>query len=86
MSLVIRLTKTGRKGEARYRVVVAEKRSRRNGKPVEVLGWLTKTMKGPKSEIKKERYDFWKARGAQPSDSVRKLFFERPRLSGGVEK
>lgn len=73
MALVIRLTKTGRKGEARYRVVVAEKRSRRNGKPIEALGWLTKTVKVPKSEINKERYNYWISKGARPSETVSKL-------------
>lgn len=73
MSVVIRLAKIGRKGEARYRVVVKEKRSKRDGKPIEALGWLTKTTKGPKSEINKDRYDYWISKGAQSSDSVRKL-------------
>ncbi len=77
MSLVVRLTKVGRKGESKFRVIVTEKRSRRDGKPVEALGWYEKTTKGPKSEINKDRYNYWISKGAQPSDSVRKLFFER---------
>jgi len=54
-------------------VVVAEKRSRRDGKPVEVIGWLTKTLKGPQSEIKKDRYNYWISKGAQPTSTVSKL-------------
>jgi small subunit ribosomal protein S16 len=77
MSLVVRLTKVGRRGESKFRVVVIEKRSRRDGKPVELLGWLIKTTKGPTSEINKERYSYWLSKGARPSDSIRKLFFER---------
>lgn len=73
MSVAIRLLKTGRKGEAKYRVVVAEKRSRRDGKPIEMLGWLTKTTKGPKSEINKDRYTYWISKGAQPSTTVNNL-------------
>lgn len=73
MSVVIRLAKTGRKGEAKYRLVVAEKRSGRDGRPIEVLGWLTKTTKGPKSEINKNRYTYWISKGAQPSTTVNNL-------------
>ena len=39
MSLVIRLTKVGKKGERKFRVVVKEKRSKRDGGYVELLGW-----------------------------------------------
>lgn len=74
MSVIIRLSKTGKKGEARYRVVVAEKRSRRDGKPIEAIGWLEKTIKGPKSEVKKDRYAYWISKGAKPSKTVLKLF------------
>jgi ribosomal protein S16 len=38
MSVVIRLSKTGKRGEGRYRVVVTEKRYRRDGEPIESLG------------------------------------------------
>lgn len=73
MSVVIRLTKTGKKGEARYRVAVKEKRSRRDGKAIEILGWYTKTEKGDKKEISRERYDYWISKGAIPSPTVAKL-------------
>ena len=42
MALVIRLTRIGKKGERKFRVVVKEKRSRRDGKSIEVLGWYEK--------------------------------------------
>ncbi|EKD65282.1 MAG: 30S ribosomal protein S16 [uncultured bacterium] len=73
MAVAIKLTKIGRKGEAKYRVVVAEKRSRRDTKPVETLGWLIKTVKGPKIEVDKERYKYWRGQGAQPTPTVYKL-------------
>ena len=73
MAVVIRLAKTGRKGEARYRMVVSEKRSRRNGRPIEIVGWLEKTTKGKKSEINKERYKYWISQGALPSATVSKI-------------
>lgn len=73
MSLVVRLTKVGRKGESKFRVIVTEKRSRRDGKPVEALGWFEKTTKGYKSKINKQRYNYWLSNGAKPSETVSKL-------------
>lgn len=71
--LMIRLTKTGRKGEAKYRVVVTEKRYRRDGKPVEYLGWVTKTAKGIMKELNADRLNYWIKQGARPSETVKKL-------------
>ena len=73
MSVVIRLSKMGKKGEAKYRLVVAEKRTRRDGKPIEALGWFEKTTKGSKSQINKERYNYWISKGAQPTETVLRL-------------
>lgn len=73
MAVVIRLAKTGRKGEAKYRVVIAEKRSRRNGKPIESIGWLEKTLKGVKKDINQDRYKYWLSKGALPSKTVKNL-------------
>lgn len=71
--LVIRLTKTGHKGEAKYRVVVTEKRYRRDGKPAEYLGWVVKTTKGVMKELNTERLKYWLSQGAKPSETVKKL-------------
>lgn len=73
MSVVIRLSKTGKRGEARYRVVVTEKRYRRDGKPIETLGWYEKREKEQKKHINKERYDYWISKGAKPSLTVEKI-------------
>lgn len=73
MAVVIRLTKTGRKGEAKYRVVVAEKRSRRDGKPIESLGFLEKRVNGINKNINQERYKYWLSQGALPSKTVLEL-------------
>ncbi len=73
MSLVIRLTHVGKKGERRFRVVVKEKRSRRDGKAIEELGWFEKTTTGQKKEINGERAKYWISQGAKPSPTVEKL-------------
>lgn len=71
--LVIRMMKMGKKGEAKYRVVVKEKRDKRDGVAVELLGWVEKTIKGTKMELKKDRINYWKSVGAQMSPTVQKL-------------
>ena len=73
MSVVIRLSKTGKRGEARYRVVVTEKRYRRDGKPIETLGWYEKREKNENKEINKDRYNYWISKGAKPSPTVEKI-------------
>lgn len=73
MSVVIRLTRTGKKGERRFRIVVKEKRSKRDGKAIDTLGWYEKTHLGIKKEINKERLKYWLDRGAKTSPTVSKL-------------
>lgn len=69
MAVVIRLARTGKKGERKFRIVVKEKRSRRDGKAIEILGWYEKGPKG-KIELNKERYTYWVTQGARPSLTV----------------
>lgn len=73
MSLVIRLSRTGKRGERKFRIVVKEKRSSREGKPVEILGWYEKRINGENKKIDKERINYWISQGAIPSDTVSKL-------------
>lgn len=72
MSLVIRFSKTGKRGERKYRVVVKEKRSKREGDPVEFLGIYEKTTRGQTINIDQKKFEYWKSRGARPSDAVLK--------------
>lgn len=72
MSLVIRLSRTGKRGERKFRIVVNEKRSRRDGKAVEILGWYEKG-KEKDLTLDKERYNYWISKGALPSTTVFKL-------------
>ena len=76
MSLVIRFTRTGKKGERKFRIVVKEKRSRRDGDAVERLGWFEKGPNAGKKEVNKERFDYWVSKGAIPSQAVAQLFKE----------
>ncbi len=73
MSVVIRLSKIGKRGESRYRVVVTEKRYRRDGEPIESLGWYEKREKTQNKKIDKDRYNYWISKGAIPSPTVAKI-------------
>lgn len=73
MAVVIRLSRTGKKGERKFRVVVKEKRSRRDGDNIEVLGWYEMGKNGGKKELKMDRYEYWVKQGALPSPRVTKV-------------
>ncbi|MEK7559185.1 MAG: 30S ribosomal protein S16 [Patescibacteria group bacterium] len=70
MSVVIRLTKTGKRGESKYRIVVKERRSKRDGKFIELLGEFEKREKGSSKKINMERYKYWVSVGAKPTPTV----------------
>jgi small subunit ribosomal protein S16 len=72
MSLTIRLTRTGKKGERKFRIAVKEKRSSRDGEAIELLGWYEKGKNG-KMEINKQRYEYWISKGAIPSQTLEKI-------------
>lgn len=73
MAVTIRLTKTGRKGEKKYRIVVKEKRSDRDGRAIETLGWYERKGKEEKKSIDMNRLKYWVSVGARPSETVEKI-------------
>jgi small subunit ribosomal protein S16 len=73
MSLVIRSTRVGKKGERKFRIVVKEKRSRRDGDFLELIGWFEKSKPENKKQINMDRYKYWVSKGAQPSEMVASL-------------
>ena len=73
MSLVIRLAKIGRKGEARVRLVGREKRSKRDGRAVDILGTIIRTVEKVEKTINQDKLNYWKSQGAKPSESVKRL-------------
>ena len=56
-----------------YKVVVADSRSPRDGKFIEIIGTYDPKKIGHNSTLKIDRVEYWIARGAQPSDTVRSL-------------
>lgn len=73
MAVVIRLRREGTKNSPYYRVVVADKRSPRDGKFLELVGTYDPKKKDDNSSVKLDRVDYWIKQGAKPSDTVRSL-------------
>lgn len=73
MSVVIRLARMGKRGERKFRIVVKEKRSRRDGDSIETLGSFEKGPL-PSQNLNKDRYKYWLSVGARPSETVAKIF------------
>jgi small subunit ribosomal protein S16 len=73
MAVSIRLRREGAKNRPYYKVVVADSRSPREGKFIEIIGTYDPKKAGHNSTLKVDRAEYWIARGAQPSDTVRSL-------------
>ena len=73
MAVSIRLRREGAKNRPYYRVVVADSRSPRDGKFIEIIGTYDPKQTGQNSSFSVERAEYWISKGAQPSDTVRSL-------------
>lgn len=71
--VVIRLRREGTKNVPYYKVVVADQRSPRDGKFIEIIGNYDPKKEGLNANIDLARVDYWVSNGAQPSDTVRSL-------------
>ena len=69
----IRLMRTGMKKAPSYRVVVADARSPRDGRFVEIIGWYNPRTEPSTINIDEEKALKWLSVGAQPTDSVHSL-------------
>ena len=73
MSVTIRLRREGSSRRPRYRVVVADSRSPRDGRFIEVIGHYNPVTQPPTVKIDREKASAWISKGAQPSNTVKKL-------------
>ena len=72
--LAIRLMRMGAKKRPSYRIVVKEKLSKRDGAYLENLGTYNPIGKeGSEVNLNAERVEYWLSRGAQPTETVRRL-------------
>src|SRR5881396_3279014 len=73
MAVRMRLTRVGSKKNPIYRVVVADSRSPRDGKFIEIVGRYNPQHDPSLIEFDEEKVKDWLAKGAQPSDAVSRL-------------
>lgn len=73
MAVRIRLRRMGAKKRPFYRVVVADARAPRDGRFIETLGTYNPLITPAEVKLNAEKVQLWLARGAQPSDTVRRL-------------
>ena len=73
MAVKIRLTRMGKKKNPFYRIVVADERTRRDGAPIEEIGYYDPMTNPATVKIDAEKATKWLNNGAQPTDTVRSL-------------
>ena len=78
MAVTIRLRRMGTTKRPAYRVVVADSRSPRDGRFLEVLGHYSPLTEPPTVAIDRAKVEAWIKKGAQPSNTVRRLIANAP--------
>ena len=71
--VTIRLTRKGMRNDPQYRVVVTNKKSKRDGANIEIVGHFNPKSPTATATLKFDRIDHWVSKGAQPSEAVSKL-------------
>ena len=85
MAVSIRLRREGTKNRPYYKVVVADSRSPRDGKFIEIIGAYDPKVKGHNSTLNIDRVEYWMSKGAQPSDTVRSLIKKNKKAAAPAE-
>ncbi|MFE4461328.1 30S ribosomal protein S16, partial [Nocardia tengchongensis] len=73
MAVRIKLTRLGKIRNPQYRVVVADARTRRDGRAIESIGIYQPKQEPSLIQIDSERAQYWLGVGAQPTESVQRL-------------
>ena len=81
MAVKIRLRRMGQKRHPIYRIVVADSRSPRDGKCIEEIGTYDPNTDPSEYHVNEELAKKWLANGAQPTDTVSRIF-----KMAGIEK
>ena len=83
MAVRIRLTRVGAKKQPSYRVVVADSRSARDSRSIETIGHYNPRTEPIELNVDEVKAKEWLAKGAQPSDTVTRLFKQAGILPAG---
>jgi len=73
MTVRLRLQRLGKPKRPFYRIVAIDKRSKRDGAPIEILGQYDPKALTDKTKVKPERIEYWLKQGAQASNTVANL-------------
>ena len=73
MAVRLRLTRVGGKKDPIWRIVAADQRSPRDGRIIEIVGQYNAQTDPSTIKVDEEKVRAWLAKGAQPTDTVRKL-------------
>lgn len=73
MALKIKLTRIGRKNDPKYRIVIAEGRSKRDGRYVENIGFYDPVQVPSLLEVDKEKLQSWIGKGATFTKGTQRL-------------
>jgi small subunit ribosomal protein S16 len=79
----IRLRRMGAKKQPTYRFVVADSRAPRDGRFIEILGHYNPRTEPKTLEVNADKAKEWLAKGAQPTETVRRLFAEKGIMERG---
>ncbi|MFF0155621.1 30S ribosomal protein S16 [Micromonospora sp. NPDC005203] len=73
MAVKIRLLRMGKIRNPQYRIVIADSRTKRDGRAIEFVGIYQPKEDPSIIEVKSERVQYWLSVGAQPSEAVQRL-------------
>ncbi|MFI5833173.1 30S ribosomal protein S16 [Micromonospora sp. NPDC051300] len=73
MAVKIRLLRMGKIRNPQYRIVIADSRTKRDGRAIEFVGVYQPKEDPSVIEVKSERVQYWLSVGAQPSEAVQRL-------------
>jgi len=73
MSVAIRLRREGARNHPYYKIIVADQRSPRDGKFIEILGTYDPKQEGENWKIALDRAEYWVGVGARPSQTVNSI-------------
>ena len=73
MAVRIRLKRFGTKKKPHRRIIVCDKRTKRDGRAIEEIGYYDPSKIPPIVVVKKERAKYWLSNGATPSEIVKSL-------------
>jgi small subunit ribosomal protein S16 len=71
--VTLRFQREGKPGQPHYRLVAIDRRSKRDGRPIETLGYYNPRLEKDKLTLDEVRVKYWHDHGALPSETVKNL-------------